>query len=95
MKRALEPPLQMHGVVITQKRKVILAHGKRKGPLYDIEAKPLNPSGENSLLAFLQLWHERLAHVASNRATGMLDGLGDVHRWAFTLGDDIFTERKL
>ena len=52
-----------NGEVLIQKGKVIVATGKLKGSLYEIEAKPLKPPRENAVLASLQLWHERLAHV--------------------------------
>ena len=52
-----------NGEVIIQKGKIIVAPGKWKGSLYEIEANPLKFPRESALLASLQLWHERLAHV--------------------------------
>jgi len=52
-----------NGKVILQTGKVIVATAISKGSLHEIEAKPLKHPPENALLASLQLWHERLAHV--------------------------------
>ena len=62
-----------NGQCVIRKGSLTVATGTLEGSLYVIHTRRLHPCKQSALVASLQLWHERMAHVDKQGITQMAD----------------------